>query len=207
MVPASERRLRRVVKGDDGRKRCPWCLADASYIAYHDREWGRPVRNDRRLFELLCLEGAQAGLSWLTILRKRAGYRRAFDNFDPRKMVRYTAAKKARLLQDPGIVRNRLKVEAFVQNARALLAVQATGTFSALLWQFAPTDTRRSRRPQHMGDIKSATSASDAMSRELKRLGFKFVGTTICHAFMQAAGMVDDHLAGCHVVRSRSRRT
>jgi DNA-3-methyladenine glycosylase I len=197
---------RRVVKGDDGRNRCPWCLADAAYMHYHDREWGKPVRDDRRLFEMLCLEGAQAGLSWLTILRKRASYRRAFDNFDAHRMSRYTTQRKARLLLDPGIVRNRLKVEAFVQNARALLAVQATGSFSQLLWQFAPRPGARRgrRRPRHLGELTASTPASDAMSRELKRLGFKFVGTTICHAFMQAVGMVDDHLAGCDAIRNRS---
>jgi DNA-3-methyladenine glycosylase I len=205
MGEPADRRQDRVVAGPDGRMRCPWCLAAAEYIAYHDREWGRPVRNDRRLFEMLCLEGAQAGLSWLTVLRKRAGYRRAFDGFDPHKMARYTAARQARLLKDPGIVRNRLKVDAFVQNARALLTVQATGSFSELLWRFAPP--RRTRRPRRLGDIRAATAASDAMSRELKRRGFKFVGTTICYAFMQAVGMVDDHLAGCHSIRHSGKRT
>jgi DNA-3-methyladenine glycosylase I len=205
MAPQPERQLRRVVTGDDGRKRCPWCIADAAYIAYHDREWGKPLRDDRRLFEMLCLEGAQAGLSWLTILRKRASYRRAFDNFDARKMARYSPRKRAQLLKDPGIVRNRLKVEAFVQNARAMLAVQASGSFSRLLWQFAPP--RTARRPRHLGDVPASTAASDAMSRELKKRGFKFVGTTICHAFMQAVGMIDDHLSGCHAVRKRSKRT
>jgi DNA-3-methyladenine glycosylase I len=173
---------------------------------YHDREWGKPVRDDRRLFEMLCLEGAQAGLSWLTILRKRQNYRRAFDGFEPRRMARYTAAKQARLMQDAGIVRNRLKIKAFVQNARALLDVQKDGSFSALLWQFAPPGGRRAgtRRPQRLGDVRASTPESDAMSRELKRRGFKFIGTTICHAFMQAVGMVDDHLAGCHAIRRRA---
>jgi DNA-3-methyladenine glycosylase I len=185
----------------DGRRVCPWCVAGDDYVRYHDREWGRPVRDDRRLFELLCLEGAQAGLSWLTILRKREGYRMAFAGFDARRMARFDARRRQALMRDERIVRNRLKIEAFVANARALLRVQEEGSFRALVWGFAPRGRRR--RPRVLGDIPSSTPESDAMSRELKRRGFRFVGTTICYAFMQAAGMIDDHLAGCHAIRRR----
>jgi DNA-3-methyladenine glycosylase I len=201
MASEADWKFRGVIKGEDGRKRCPWCLADAAYMDYHDDEWGRPVHDDQRLFEMLCLEGAQAGLSWLTILRKRATYRRAFDNFDARKMARYKANRKARLMKDAGIVRNRLKIEAFVLNARALLEIHKDGSFDELLWQFAPTVRTASRRPKRLGEIPSSTPESDAMSRELKKRGFKFVGSTICYAFMQAVGMVDDHLAGCSAIR------
>jgi DNA-3-methyladenine glycosylase I len=180
-------------------------VADPIYVRYHDQEWGRPLHDDRLLFELLCLEGAQAGLSWITVLRKRESYRRAFDHFDAAKIARYTARKKQQLLQDPGIVRNRLKVDAFIGNARALLAIQASGSFAELLWQFAPSPSRRAR-PRKLGDIPISTPQSDAMSRELKRRGFKFVGTTICHAFMQASGMVDDHLRGCSAIAKATAR-
>ena len=175
-------------------------MADPIYVRYHDDEWGRPLHDDAQLFELLCLEGAQAGLSWLTVLRKRESYRRAFDYFDAAKIARYTAHKKRQLLQDPGIVRNRLKVDAFVSNARAYLAIQASGSFAEFLWQFALPPTRRAR-PRKLGDIPVSTPQSAAMSRELKRRGFKFVGTTICYALMQASGMVDDHLHGCSAIR------
>jgi DNA-3-methyladenine glycosylase I len=181
----------------DGRHRCPWCGADPLYVAYHDDEWGRPLRDPGALFELLCLEGAQAGLSWLTVLRKRENYRRAFDGFDAARIARYTPAHKAALLQDPGIVRNRLKVDAFVDNARAFLAAnEREGGFTALVWQFTDGRTLRNA-PRTLAEVPASTPASDAMSRELKRLGFRFVGSTICYAFMQAAGMVDDHLVGC----------
>ena len=166
-------------------------------IDYHDREWGVPVRDDRRLFEFLVLEGAQAGLSWDTILAKRARYREAFDGFDPRKVARYGAAKKARLLADPGIVRNRAKIEAAVLNARCFLEVQEEfGSFAEYAWAFVdgrPLQGRR-RRP---GDIPARTEVSDALSRDLKRRGFKFVGSTIMYAFMQAVGMANDHTADC----------
>lgn len=204
MVAIVDPKRRGVAKLPDGRRRCPWCLAGDDYIRYHDREWGRPERDGRRLFELLCLEGAQAGLSWLTILRKREGYRRAFAGFDPRRMARFDARKRRALMRDAGIVRNRLKIEAFVANARAFLEVEREGSFSRLVWSFAPQGRRR--RPRVLGDIAASTGASDAMSRELKRLGFRFVGTTICQAFMQAAGLVDDHLAGCHAIPRRSKR-
>ena len=177
--------------------RCHWCLGDPLYERYHDEEWGVPLRDDRALFELLLLEGAQAGLSWRTILHKRENYRRAFDGFDPARIARYDARKRAKLLADAGIVRNRLKIEAAIGNAKAYLALrEAEGSFSDWLWHFVggrPIVSRR-RKP---GDVPAATPESDAMSRELKRRGFKFVGSTICYAFMQAAGMVDDHADGC----------
>ncbi len=171
------------------------------YVRYHDEEWGRPVHDDRELFELLCLEGAQAGLSWLTVLRKRNDYRLAFDGFDAAKMARYTTRKKQQLLQNPGIVRNRLKVDAFIGNARAYLEIKNVGSFADFLWQFAPP--RRRTRPRVLSDVPALTAHSDAMSRELKSRGFKFVGSTICYAFMQASGMVDDHLQGCGAIRRR----
>jgi len=188
---------RTAVRHDDGRWRCAWCGTDPGYVRYHDDEWGVPVHDDRRLFEMLCLEGAQAGLSWLTILRKREHYRRAFDDFDPQRMARYTPRRIERLLQDPGIVRNRLKVEAFVGNARAYLDLVEGGTsLAGHVWQFAPAAKRR-RRWKTLGEIPAATPASDALSADLKRRGFKFVGSTICYAFMQAVGLVDDHQQRC----------
>ncbi len=188
---------RTAVRHDDGRWRCAWCGTDPGYVRYHDEEWGVPVHDDRRLFEMLCLEGAQAGLSWLTILRKREHYRRVFDGFDPQRMARYTPARIEKLLQDPGIVRNRLKVEAFVGNARAYLdLVDGGATFAGHVWQFAPAATRR-RRWKALGEIPAATPESDALSADLKRRGFRFVGSTICYAFMQAVGLVDDHQQRC----------
>jgi DNA-3-methyladenine glycosylase I len=177
--------------------RCAWAGTDPLYVSYHDDEWGRPVHDDRRLFEMLILEGAQAGLSWITILRKRPAYRRAFDRFDPKKVARYTAAKKRALLRDPGIVRNRLKIDAAVTNARAFLAVQKEfGSFDRYVWQFVggkPIVTPRST----MTSVPARTPESDALSKDLKRRGFRFVGSTICYAFMQAVGLVDDHIADC----------
>jgi DNA-3-methyladenine glycosylase I len=172
--------------------RCTWATANELFFAYHDEEWGVPEHDDRRLFEMLNLEGAQAGLSWLTILRKRENYRRAFDRFDAGKIARYTAAKRAALLRDEGIVRNRLKVEAVVANAKAFLAVRKElGTFDAFIWGFV--DGKPLRGP---GNAKAA-AASEAMSRELRKRGFRFVGPTICYAFMQAMGLVDDHAPDC----------
>ena len=168
-------------------------------IAYHDDEWGRPLRDDQRLFELLCLEGAQAGLSWRTILYKRDNYRKAFDGFDASKMARYTDARKARLLDDAGIVRNRLKVDAFISNARAYLALLETGTsLDDYLWQFTDGKVLRNRF-RTLSEFPASTPQSDAMSKALKKLGFKFIGSTICYAFMQASGRVDDHQEGCWV--------
>ncbi|MDX1476244.1 MAG: DNA-3-methyladenine glycosylase I [Saprospiraceae bacterium] len=179
--------------------RCPWCLKDQLYIDYHDHEWGRPVHDDEKLFEMLLLEGAQAGLSWHTILKRRETYRAAFDQFDARKIARYDARRKAVLLQDPGIIRNRLKVEAFVINARKFLEVQEEhGSFDEFIWQF--TDHRVIDNPlASMAEYQATTPESDRMSKALKGRGFKFVGSTICYAFMQACGMVNDHLAACWV--------
>jgi len=184
---------------EDGKSRCAWCDDDPLMIAYHDEEWGRPLRDDRRLLELLCLEGAQAGLSWRTILHKRENYRRAFDRFDAKKMVRYNDAKQARLLADPGIVRNRLKVAAFISNARAYLELRDAGSsFDEYLWQFTNGKVVRNRF-RTLAEFPVSTPHSDAMSKDLKKRGFKFVGTTICYAFMQASGRVDDHQRGCWV--------
>ncbi|MFZ5756806.1 MAG: DNA-3-methyladenine glycosylase I [Pseudomonadota bacterium] len=178
--------------------RCPWCGDDPLYVAYHDREWGVPVRDDRLLFEFIVLEGAQAGLSWITILRKRENYRKAFSGFDPEKVARYTPAKIEKLLQDPGIVRNRLKVESTVSNAKAFLKVQKEfGSFSAYIWGF--TDGKPViNRPRTLKDVPARTELSDRISKDLKKRGFRFVGSTIVYAHLQATGMVNDHLAGCH---------
>jgi DNA-3-methyladenine glycosylase I len=177
--------------------RCPWAGADPLYVRYHDEEWGVPSHDDRHLFEMLILEGAQAGLSWITILRKRPAYRKAFDRFDPRKVARYDARKLRSLLADPGVVRNRLKIEGAVRNARAFLDVQQEfGTFDAYLWRFV--DGRpRVNRPRTMNDVPPRTPESDALSKDLKRRDFTFVGSTICYAYMQAVGLVNDHLVGC----------
>lgn len=177
--------------------RCPWCGEDPLYQAYHDLEWGVPLHDDRALFELLILEGAQAGLSWLTVLKKREHYRRAFDRFDARKIARYDDRKVAELLANPGIVRNRLKVAATIQNAKALLILQKeTGSFDRYLWSFV--DGKPMRNPRgSMRELVSKSPESDAMSKDLLKRGFKFVGSTICYAFMQAAGMVNDHLISC----------
>jgi DNA-3-methyladenine glycosylase I len=185
----------------DGKRRCAWCTADPLYVDYHDNEWGVPVHADRQLFEMLCLEGAQAGLSWLTILRKRETYRLAFDNFDAEAMARYDAAKRKRLLQNAGIVRNRLKVDAFIGNARAYLAIRDSHrSFDDYIWQFTDGKVLR-RRPLHLGELAQTTPQSDAMSKALKQRGFRFVGSTICHAFMQAVGIVDEHQRYCWVTR------
>ncbi len=178
--------------------RCPWCLSDPLYIKYHDREWGRPVHDDRKLFEMLILEGAQAGLSWITILRKREHYQKAFDNFEPRKVSRYSRSKIRSLLKNDGIVRNRLKVESAVSNAKAFLGIQKEfGSFDHYIWQFVGgtpiVNWRRS-----MKQVPATSRESDTMSKDLKKRGFRFVGSTICYAFMQATGMVDDHLLKCH---------
>lgn len=193
----SDRRVTSVLH-PDGKRRCAWCPVDSPvYIDYHDREWGVPLRDDRKLFEMLCLEGAQAGLSWLTILRKRDSYRAAFDDFDAEKMVRYGARKRGQLLANPGIVRNRLKVDAFIGNAKAYLKIHGQpGGFTDYLWQFTDGKVLR-RRPLYLRDILQSTPHSDAMSKDLKTRGFNFVGTTICHAFMQAVGIVDEHQRNC----------
>jgi len=178
-------------------KRCGWQGSDPLYVSYHDTEWGVPVHDDRLLFEFLILEGAQAGLSWLTILRKRENYRRAFAGFDPEKVVRFDRRKIERLLADPGIVRNRLKVESAVSNARAFLAVQEEfGSFDAYQWRFVDGRPARNRF-RTLAEIPPRTAVSDAFSKDLKERGFRFVGSTIVYAHMQAIGMVNDHLVGC----------
>ncbi len=176
--------------------RCPWPAKEPD-IAYHDTEWGVPLHDDRALFELLILEGAQAGLSWSTVLKKRESYRAAFDHFDARKIAGYDERKVAALLVNPGIIRNRLKVAATIRNAAAFLAVQKEfGSFDACLWRFVRGRPLVNHR-RTMSDIPARTPESDAMSKDLLRRGFKFVGSTICHAFMQASGMVNDHLVTC----------
>ena len=177
--------------------RCEWCTAHPLYVRYHDEEWGVPEHDEERLFEKLILDGAQAGLSWLTILKKREGYRRAFDGFDANQIAHYSKAKIASLLADPGIVRNRLKINAAVTNARAYLKLHAeVGSFDHFLWQFVGGRTRQNRW-KVLSEIPAHTPESDAMSQALKRRGFKFVGSTICYAFMQAVGMVNDHVVDC----------
>jgi DNA-3-methyladenine glycosylase I len=177
-------------------KRCLWAGDDPLMIAYHDDEWGRPVHDDRVLFEFLILEGAQAGLSWSTILRKRQGYRRAFARFDAKKVAKLGAADVRRLMGDAGIVRNRLKIEAAIVNARRVLEVaKEHGSFDRYVWGFV--GGQPIRRPRTMKNLPATTPESDALSKDLKRRGFKFVGSTIVYAFMQAVGMVDDHVAGC----------
>ena len=191
-------RASRQVRARNGtaRRRCPWAQsADAAMVRYHDQEWGRPQHDDRRLFEMLTLEGAQAGLSWSTILGKRAGYRRAFANFDPRRVARFDARRRAALLRDGSIVRNRLKVDSTITNARAFLAVQRElGSFDRYLWAFV---AGRSVVNRPRGKPPSRTPLSDAISRDLGKRGFRFVGSTITYAFLQAVGVVNDHARGC----------
>ena len=179
-------------------ERCPWSLGVSdAYIAYHDTEWGVPVRDDRKHFEFLMLEGAQAGLSWSTVLHKREAYRRAFAEFDPAKVARFTARSVERLLKDPGIIRNRLKVESAVTNARRFLEVQAEfGSFDSYIWDFVGGRPKINRRRRHK-EIPARSRESDALSKDLKARGFKFVGTTIIYAHMQAIGLVNDHLVSC----------
>ncbi len=187
-----------VVRGDDRRKRCAWCISAPDYIAYHDDEWGRPVVDDTRLFEKLCLEGFQSGLSWLTILRKRDNFRRAFHGFEIERVARYGERDIQRLLADAGIVRHRAKIEAAIANARAALAVQRErGSLAALVWAHEPQ--RRGRPvPRVLGAIAAVTPESTALARELKQHGFRFVGPTTAYAAMQSLGLVNDHLDGCH---------
>ena len=181
----------------DGLTRCSWCGSDPLYQAYHDREWGVPHRDERHLFEMLTLEGAQAGLSWLTILRKREGYRRAFLGFDPAVVAGFDGVRVAELLLDPGIVRNRLKVESTVSNARAVLALYERGeTLADLLWSVVDGVPRQNAWAS-LAEVPARTAESDRLSRELKRRGFRFVGSTICYALMQAVGIVNDHTLDC----------
>ncbi|AKM33067.1 DNA-3-methyladenine glycosylase [Pandoraea faecigallinarum] len=178
-------------------ERCPWSEGFEQYRQYHDQEWGVPLRDSRALFELLMLEGAQAGLSWSTILRKRDTYRQAFHDFDPARIAKYGPEDEARLLADPGIVRNRLKIGAVIKGARAYLAMEAAGTrFSDFVWQFVGGEPLQNRWTS-LSEVPATSAASDAMSKALKKAGFTFVGSTICYSFMQAAGMVNDHLIAC----------
>jgi DNA-3-methyladenine glycosylase I len=180
-----------------GPPRCAWCGIDPLYVAYHDSEWGVPLRDPRALFELLCLEGQQAGLSWFTVLKKRERYREVFDGFDARAIAAYDDARLEAILMDPGVIRNRLKIFGIRRNARAALRVeQECGSFAAFLWSFAPADPA-ANRPRRLADIAITTAASEAMSKALRKRDFTFVGSTICHAFMQASGMVDDHVRDC----------
>jgi DNA-3-methyladenine glycosylase I len=190
-----------LVVGDDGLARCSWGASSPEYVVYHDTEWGRPVRDDNALYEKVTLEAFQSGLSWLTILRKRESFRAAFDGFVIGKVARYGEADINRLLSDTGIVRNRAKIEAAIQNARA--AEELPDGLAALLWTFAP-EPRRQRLPPSAG-VPSTTPESTAMAKDLKKRGFRFVGPTTAYALMQATGMVDDHVAGCHVPLSRGR--
>jgi DNA-3-methyladenine glycosylase I len=178
-------------------KRCNWSVNDPLYIKYHDKEWGVPVHNERKLFEMIVLDGAQAGLSWLTILKKRENYRKAFDNFDPKKVAKYDKRKIAQLLKNDGIVRNKLKIESAVTNAKAFLKVKDEfGTFDKYIWKFVNGKTIINSW-KTLKEIPAFTGESDAMSKDLKERGFKFVGSTICYAFMQAAGLVNDHTIDC----------
>ncbi len=182
--------------------RCGWATSDPLYLAYHDEEWGVPVHDDRRLFEMLILEGAQAGLSWITILKRREGYRRAFEGFDPERIARYGRKDVNRLLADTGIIRNRAKVEATIKNARAYLALaEEAGSLDRFLWQLVGGKPKVNRW-RTLKEIPAETPESKALSKELKRRGFGFVGSTICYAFMQAVGMVDDHVLSCFKRRS-----
>lgn len=185
------------VTGADGRQRCTWPGDDLQYLAYHDEEWGRPHYGERELFELLCLEGMQAGLSWITVLRKRENYRRAFDGFDPERIVHYDDLKIAELKTDAGIIRNALKINSIVANAKAYLALKEQGlNFSDYLWDMAGGKPLKNSW-QTTDQVPATTPVSEAMSKQLKKDGFKFVGPTIVYAFMQASGMVNDHLVGC----------
>lgn len=178
-------------------KRCDWCKSNDLYIAYHDAEWGIPLFDDQKLFELLTLEGAQAGLSWITILKKRDNYRKAFDQFDPAKIARYTDTRQSKLLQNEGIVRNKLKIQATITNARIYMDMKKNEeSFSEFLWSFVDYKPVQNEYVL-MSEVPAKTAESDAMSKALKKRGFKFVGSTICYAFMQASGMVNDHLVQC----------
>lgn len=187
------------------KQRCSWATSDPLYTEYHDKEWGVPLHDDRSLFEMLILEGAQAGLSWITILRKRKNYRKAFDNFDAAKIAQYDKRKVKQLLNNDGIVRNRLKIEAAIINAKAFLAVQKEyRSFDRYIWQFVGGRAKQNAR-KSLKQIPPSTKESDAMSKDLKKRGFKFVGSTICYAFMQACGMVNDHIVDCFRYKDVSR--
>lgn len=183
-------------------KRCAWCGSDPLYIEYHDKEWGIPVHDDRKLFEMLILEGAQAGLSWITILRKRENYQKAFENFDARKIAKYDSKKIKQLLQNEGIIRNRLKIEAAIINAKLFTEIQKEyGSFDKYIWKFVNGKPIINQR-KSLKEIPTKTKESDAMSKDLQKRGFKFVGSTICYAFMQAVGMVNDHTIDCFLYKN-----
>jgi len=187
----------------DGRPRCTWAGTDPLYVRYHDEEWGVVSHDDRHLFEMIILEGAQAGLSWITILRKRENYRRAFDRFDPKKIATYDARKVKQLMGDEGIVRNKLKIESTIDNARAFLEIKKDlGSFDRFVWGFVGNEPIIGRR-RAMKNIPASTPESDAMSKALKKRGFRFVGSTICYAFMQACGLVNDHISTCFLAPRR----
>jgi DNA-3-methyladenine glycosylase I len=177
-------------------ERCDWCRGDSLYESYHDNEWGVPLHDDQQLFEFLILEGAQAGLSWITVLRKRENYRDAFHGFDPEKIARFGKREKARLLGNEGIIRNRLKIDSAINNAQCYLDLQSRTTFDEYLWQFVDGKTIQNRH-KSLTDVPATTPESDLMAKTLKKQGFNFVGSTICYAFMQATGMVNDHLINC----------
>ena len=186
------------VKGEDGKRRCAWCVSDPQYMKYHDTEWGKPVTDDQKLYEKLCLEGFQAGLSWLTILRKRENFREAFQGFDPEIVAKFTSRDITRLMKNEGIVRNRMKIEATIANAKATLRVQdELDSLSTLIWSFAPQKPKRA--PRTLSDIPATSPESVALSKELLKRGFKFVGPTTMYAAMQSLGLVNDHLATCFV--------
>ena len=188
-----------VVEGEDGRARCGWCTSAPDYVAYHDDEWGRPVTDDVRLYEKICLEGFQSGLSWLTILRKREGFRRAFAGFAPEVVAGYGPAEVERLLADAGIVRHRGKIESTINNARRCADLtDECGSLAALVWAFEP-DRGDRPAPRRLGDLPPVTAESTALAKALKKLGFRFIGPTTAYAAMESLGLVNDHLAGCHV--------
>ena len=188
------------IKPDPALTRCSWCLSTPEYIRYHDEEWGKPVYDDRKLFEFLVLESAQAGLSWLTILRKREGYRRAFAGFDPVKVSRFTEKDVERLMQDAGIIRNRQKIMAAIGNAKIFLELQKeAGSFSDFIWAYLPDGKPIVNNWKDRSEVPARTELSDRISADLKKRGFKFFGTTICYAHMQATGMVNDHMSDCWV--------
>lgn len=187
-------------------QRCAWCLKDPLYIQYHDEEWGRPIHDDKRLFEFLVLESFQAGLSWLIVLRKRENFRKAFAGFDVSKVARFDQKKVEQLMQDAGIIRNRLKIEAAINNAQRFQEIQKEfGSFDKYVWGFTGGKTVVNK-PRRLGDLPATSAVSDAMSKDMGARGFKFRGSTICYAFMQAVGLVDDHLMGCWRKRSRGPR-
>ena len=188
------------------KNRCSWCGDLPIYVDYHDNEWGRPERDDRKLFEKLCLDGAQAGLSWITILKKKENYQKAFDNFDPEKMALYDDKKIEELMQNAGIVRNRLKIHAFITNAKVYLEIMRYGSFSKMLWDYVDNKPIVGHLKK-IEDIPATTPLSDKISKDLKKMGFKFVGSTIIYAFMQATGMVNDHLTDCFVYQELCRKS